>query len=85
MGEGAKLFVDGLPSSFGHQQLHDLFAAYGEVLFVQVVQSRTGANSGFGYVEMASRSEAEQAASALNRSDLQGRVLLVFLSKNRSM
>ncbi len=73
-----KIFVGNLPYSTTDQELHDLFAAHGTVQSANVVTDRyTGRSRGFGFVEMSSAEETQQAITALNDSEFQGRNLVV--------
>ncbi len=73
-----RLFVGGL------HQLEELFAAYGTVESARVVTDRmTGRSRGFGFVEMTSDAEAEEAKTKLNGSDYQGRTLTVNEARPR--
>lgn len=73
-----KLYVGNLPYSTTDQELQDLFAAHGAVQTANVVTDRyTGRSRGFGFVEMGSADEAQQAITTLNGSDYQGRNLVV--------
>ena len=73
-----KLFVGGLPYSTSNDQLRDLFAQCGQVESAVVVTDRdTGRSRGFGFVEMATPEEAEQAVSKFNGQDYEGRRLQV--------
>ena len=55
-----------------------MFAQFGEVKSAKVIKDKfTGESRGFGFIEMASASEAEQAISNLNGMDLEGRKLRV--------
>lgn len=73
-----KLYVGGLPYATTEDQLQELFAAHGTVVSARVITDKfTGRSRGFGFVEMSSGEEAEQAIEALNGSDLGGRKLTV--------
>ena len=77
-----KLFVGGLPFATSNDQLRDLFAEIGEVASATVVTDRdTGRSRGFGFVEMATPEEAEQAISRLNGTNLDGRTIQVEKAK----
>lgn len=73
-----KIYVGNLPYSTTDQELEELFAAHGSVQSATVVTDRySGRSRGFGFVEMGSADEAQQAITALNGSDYQGRNLVV--------
>ena len=73
-----KLYVGGLPYSVTDAQLSELFAAHGTVESARVITDKfTGRSRGFGFVEMSSQSETEQAISGLIGSQLEGRTLIV--------
>ena len=73
-----KLYVGNLSYATTDQELQDLFAQHGTVQSANVVTDRyTGRSRGFGFVEMGSGEEAQQAIEALNGTDFQGRNLVV--------
>ena len=73
-----RLFVGGLSFSTSSEGLRDAFARFGPVQSAAVMTDReTGRSRGFGFVEMAGEEEAERAISALNGSQLDGRMIRV--------
>jgi cold-inducible RNA-binding protein len=73
-----KLFIGGLPFSTTDDRLRAVFAAVGNVESAVVVTDRdTGRSRGFGFVEMSTPEEAEQAIARLNGKDLDGRQIKV--------
>ena len=73
-----KLYVGGLPFSITEGQLQEMFAAHGSVQSARVITDRfTGRSRGFGFVEMGSESEAQEAIQKLNGTQLEGRTLTV--------
>lgn len=73
-----KLYVGGLPYSTTEDQLQDVFAAHGTVVSARIITDKfTGRSRGFGFVEMGSADEAQQAIDALHESELGGRKLTV--------
>ena len=79
-----KLYVGGLPYSISDGQLEELFAAHGTVESARVITDRmTGRSKGFGFVEMSSQSEAEEAIEKLNQTDMEGRSITVNEAKPR--
>ncbi len=78
-----KLFVGGLSFSTSTERLREAFAAAGAVESASVVTDReTGRSRGFGFVEMATPEEAEQAISRLNGTSLDGRTIMVEKAKS---
>ncbi len=79
-----KLYVGNLTYQMTDQELNDLFAEAGNVSSAQVVTDRyTGQSRGFGFVEMASEDEAQQAIAAINGRNVGGRALVVNESRPR--
>ena len=77
-----KLFVGGLPFSTSEDRLREVFSQAGQVESAVVVTDRdTGRSRGFGFVEMATSEEADQAVQKLNGKDLDGRQLKVERAK----
>ncbi len=79
-----KLYVGNLSYQMTDQELHDLFAEAGNVASAQVVTDRyTSQSRGFGFVEMATEDEAQQAIAAINGRNVGGRALVVNESRPR--
>ena len=77
-----KLFVGGLSFSTSTERRREVFAGGGSVESASVVTDRdTGRSRGFGFVEMATNEEAEQAISRLNGTSLDGRTIQVEKAK----
>ena len=73
-----KLFIGGLAFSTSTERLREVFATAGHVESATVVTDRdTGRSRGFGFVEMATTEEAEQAITQFNGKDLDGRQIRV--------
>lgn len=70
--QGNKLYVGNLNYATTEEQLAELFGNYGHVESVKIIEGR-----GFGFVEMSSSEEAEQAQEALNETEFQGRTLRI--------
>ena len=82
---GRKLYVGNLPYSATEDSLREAFSANGTVDSVTVITDRdTGQSKGFGFVEMSSDSEAQQAMEALNGTTLDGRQIKVNEAKPKS-
>ena len=83
-----KLYVGNLSFNTTNQDLNDLFGQIGTVESANVVEDRdTGRSRGFGFVEMSSQEEADNAIAQLNGKEVDGRELKVNEAKpqeNRS-
>ena len=79
-----KLYVGNLSYQTTDQDLAQLFGEAGNVASAQVVTDRyTGQSRGFGFVEMQTEDEAQQAIAAINGRDVGGRALVVNESRPR--
>ena len=77
----SKLYVGGLSYSTTSEVLREFFAQSGNVLSATVITDRfSGQSRGFGFVEMASAEEAQNAISQLNGRELDGRRITVEVS-----
>ena len=80
----AKLYVGNLPFSTGDADLQDLFAKAGTVKSAQVIKDRaSGRSKGFGFVEMSSEEEAQNAITMYHGKDFSGRPLTVNIARPR--
>jgi cold-inducible RNA-binding protein len=74
----ARLYVGNLSYSTTKETLEKVFAAYGEVVSVNLITDRqTGRPKGFAFVEMGAPEEGEAAKAALSGTDLDGRAINV--------
>jgi len=77
-----KLCIGGIAFATSTDRLRELFAQVGTVESATVVTDRdTGQSRGFGFVEMSTAEEADQAVSRLNGQELDGRQLKVEMAK----
>jgi len=82
---GRKIFVGNLSFDTTSAELESLFSEVGQCESASVITDRaTGRSRGFGFVEMSSVAEAQQAINTLNGRELQGRALNVSEAKERS-
>lgn len=80
----AKLYVGNLSYTTSEDDLRTLFAQAGTVVSAAVIKDRdTGASKGFGFVEMTSQAEAENAISKFNNYQMDQRALTVNMAKPR--
>ena len=78
------IFVGNLSFDTTDSDLHATFGAFGAIERASVVRDRdSGQSRGFGFVEMTNAAEANQAMSALNGQDLNGRNLNVNEARPR--
>jgi RNA recognition motif-containing protein len=70
--QGRTLYIGNLSDSIRKETLIDLFSAYGKVTEIKIV----GYNA-FGFIEMSSETEAENAKNSLNGHTIEGNKLKV--------
>ena len=76
-----KLFVGGMSFSTTDDSLREFFTPFGTVLSANVITDKfTGQSRGFGFVEMSTPEEAQQAVGQLNGRMLDGRTVRVEIS-----
>ena len=79
---GKKLYVGNLPYSATDQILNDTFSQRGKVESSKVIMDRdSGRSKGFGFVEMSTEAEAQDAIAKFNGADYEGRPLTVNEAK----
>lgn len=72
------LFVGNLNYRTTDETLFEAFGAIGNVESAKVITDReTGRSRGFGFVEMATEAEAQQAIEQLDNTELEGRAIRV--------
>ncbi len=77
-----KLYVGNLSYSTSEEDLRTLFSDAGTVVSVTLIKDRdTGRSKGFGFVEMGSQAEAEQAIKQFNGASFGERVLKVNIAR----
>ncbi len=77
----SKLYIGGLAYSTTSDGLREFFTQCGNVLSATVITDRfSGQSRGFGFVEMATAEEAQNAISQLNGRELDGRRISVEIS-----
>jgi RNA recognition motif-containing protein len=79
-----KLYVGNLPYDTTEEDLRTLFAQAGTVASVAVIRDRdTGRSKGFGFVEMGSQADAQNAITKFNSYRLGERTLTVNPARPR--
>lgn len=76
--QGSKLYVGNLTYSVTNEKLAELFAAHGDVKNANIIEGR-----GFGFVEMSTPEEAQNAKDALNGTEFEGRTLRIDEARPR--
>jgi RNA recognition motif-containing protein len=81
-----RLYVGGLPYQTTENDLIDLFEQIGQVTSVTVITDReTGRSKGFGFVDMASTENAQQAIAQLNGTRYGERTITVNEARERQV
>jgi cold-inducible RNA-binding protein len=76
------IYVGNLSYDTTEDRLQTLFAEHGEVESVRIITDRyTGRPKGFAFVEMTSEEAAQEAISALNGKEVDGREIKVDKAK----
>ncbi|MBG60746.1 MAG: RNA-binding protein [Peredibacter sp.] len=77
-----KLYVGNLPFTITEESLSTQFSKFGTVSSAKVIIDRdTNRSKGFGFVEMSTEGEAQDAISSLDGHELEGRAMKVNLAK----
>jgi len=72
------IYVGNLAYSITEDNLRKWFEEFGEVESAKVIKDRfSGRSKGFGFIEMPSNAEADQAIKALNRKFMEGQHIKV--------
>ncbi len=80
----SKLYVGNLSFDTTVQDLEQMFGEHGTVESTNIIEDReTGRSRGFGFVEMSSKEEGQNAISTLNGKEIDGRALTVNEAKPR--
>ena len=80
-----KIYVGNLSYQVTEEELRGAFKAFGEVESATIIKDQfTGKSKGFGFIEMPSQAEAQEAITGLNEKELQGRTLTVNEARPRA-
>lgn len=78
------MYVSNLSFHTTDEDLRKLFMQYGTVASAKVITDReTGRSRGFGFVEMESAKEANEAMKNVNNKDIEGRPISVTVARER--
>jgi len=79
------IYVGNLSRELTEDELRQAFEAHGQVTSVNIIKDRySGESRGFGFVEMATKSEAQAAINELNGTSLGERTLSVSEARPRN-
>ena len=79
------IYVGNLPYNITEDELKDVFAEYGAVEKVTLITDKyTGESKGFGFIEMPTQSEAEEAVKSLDGNSVKGRNIKVNQARPRT-
>jgi RNA recognition motif-containing protein len=79
------IYVGNLSYNVSEEDLKTAFEAFGQVTSASIIKDKfSGQSKGFGFVEMASKEEAQAAISGLNGKEMKGRTLNVNEARPRS-
>ena len=79
-----KLFVGNLSWKATEESLKPVFEAFGKVVSIKIITDHTGRSKGFGFVEMETAEEAENAIKNLNEKPHMDRNIRVSLAQERT-
>jgi RNA recognition motif-containing protein len=79
------IYVGNLSRGVSEDELRKAFEAFGQVTSVNIIKDRySGESRGFGFVEMATKTEAQAAINGLNGTSLKERTLTVSEARPRT-
>lgn len=79
------MYVSNLGFNTSEDDLRKLFEQFGAVSSAKIISDReTGRSRGFGFVEMGSDAEAQQAMSKLNNKEIEGRTISVTVAREKT-
>jgi RNA recognition motif-containing protein len=79
------MYVSNLGFHVTDEELRKLFAEFGTVTSAKVITDReTGRSRGFGFVEMESEKDGNEAMKKLNQKEIEGRALSVTVAREKA-
>ena len=80
-----KIYVGNLSYEVTEEELRQEFGAFGEVTSANIITDKySGRPKGFGFIEMATKSEAEAAITGINGKTLKERTIVVNEARPRT-
>ena len=72
------VYVGNIPYNLKEEELKGIFEQYGKIASIKLVSDKfTGRSKGFGFIEMESEEQEDEAVKELNRHIILGRNLVV--------
>jgi len=79
------IYVGNLAREVTEDELREAFEAFGEVTSAKIITDRiSGESRGFGFVEMPTDAEAQEAMSGMDGKELKGRPIKANKARPRS-
>jgi len=79
------IYVGNLSNTTTEDELRSAFEAFGQVTSASIIKDKfSGESRGFGFVEMPSKDEAQEAIDKMNGQDLNGRSIRVSEARPRT-
>lgn len=79
------IYIGNLSREVTEDELRKAFEAFGQVTTASIIKDRySGESRGFGFIEMATKSEAQAAINGLNGTSLKERTLSVSEARPRT-
>jgi RNA recognition motif-containing protein len=79
------IYVGNLNYNFSEDELKEIFEEFGEVSSAKIISDKySGRSKGFGFVEMANDTEAQEAIENLNDKDVGGRNIKVNQAREKT-
>jgi len=79
------LYIGNLDYAIKEENLRELFEEFGEVTSVKIITDKfSGRSKGYGFVEMASDEQADQAIQALNGKPVNDRNIAVTKARPKT-
>jgi len=75
------IFVDNIPPHYCKKEFVELFRRFGEILDVKFMKHKTGAETGYGFIEFATEASGRTAIAELHWSIIDGRNIRVSRAK----